>query len=525
MIESAASLTAKAREAILCRDYEPAYHYLLAALREDDAFHSAYFLLSRIACDFNNLDKEIEMLKKAVFAASDNAEYQAHLARAYAVKGDVDLALKTLDETKDIPQQTALSFDTLGAAYNRLSLYRQAAYYFEKATQLEKNNPAIYFNLASTLKFCGNFDEARVAYETAIKLNPHYYKAHAALTSLGGVSAEHNHIERLKSLYSSIDKADDRLHIAHALSKELEALQEFERSFHYLEDAKQSKLAAWDYSVDEDLAIFDALKAYFEESKAAPSKALPSNPQMRPIFVVGMPRSGTTLVERLLSNHSQVATAGELTTFSSIIKSLLAIKSERLIDRNIIAASDRLPFAEVGFHYLQSTAHHYQDKLCLVDKLPLNGLYAGHIIRALPHAKVICLDRDLCDTAMSNYRQLFSFDEYTYGYSLSLDTALRYTQAFKSLETFWCNQFPAQFYSVNYERLVGNPEQEAKKLFEFCGLVFEPECLDIQLNKNPVATASSVQVRDPISTKSVNQWQHYSAPMKAALARIQQAKA
>src|SRR5690606_2936558 len=111
-----------------------------------------------------NLDKEIDMLKKAVQSAADNPEYQAHLARAYAVKGDVDLALKVLDEAKEIPHQTALSFDTLGAAYNRLSLYRQAAHYFEKATQLEKNNPAIYFNLASTLKFCGNFNRARAAY-------------------------------------------------------------------------------------------------------------------------------------------------------------------------------------------------------------------------------------------------------------------------------------------------------------------------------------------------------------------------
>lgn len=531
MADSPATLYAQASELARIKNYEPAYQLLQQALRIDPAFHPAWFMLSRIACDFKNVVKEIDMLLRAVACAPSQPEYWAHLARAYAVKGDVNAALDTIEKTSAIAQQTALSLDALGGAYNRLSLYQQAAECFAQALQQEQGNPAMYFNFASTLKFCGRFDEARTAYEKAIALHPNYYKAHAALTSLGGISAQANHIARLSSLYEGAANSDDRLYIAHALAKELECLGDYEQAWHYLHQAKTAKRAQWNFSLADDLNTFAALKQFF--SQASPHSQTTTNEvkkavaseqdttQAKPIFVVGMPRSGTTLVERILSNHQQVATAGELPTFGLIVKALLNSKSARLIDATIVSQSHQLPWAILAQHYLNSTAHHYGQCQYLVDKLPLNGLYAGHIMRALPQAKVICLDRDLFDTAMSNYRQLFSFAEQTYGYSLSLEDCLRFTLEFKRLAEYWQQQFPQQFYLINYERLVSNPAAETQKLFAFCGLAYTPDCLDIAANKNPVATASSVQVRGPISASSVKQWRHYEPQLQAAYASVQ----
>lgn len=513
MNQSADGLYRAAKAAVLDKSYEFAYNQLLAALRADPQFHPAYFLLSRIAYDFQNVDKEVETLQKAVQLAPNNVDYLAHLARAYAVKGNVEKALETIEKAQSLANQTALSLDTLGSACNRLSLYQRAAGFFERAIELEQHNPAIYFNLASTLKFCGRFEESRGAYERAIEINPHYYKAHAALTSLGGISESNNHIERLRDLLPDIRNPEEKLHIAHALSKELEAVGQYDQSFEFLAAAKNEKLSQWNYSLDDDLAVFEALQKQFHHHNLTQAENNPAGP----IFVVGMPRSGTTLVERLISNHSEVATAGELPNFALIVNSLLGKKSSRLIDVDTVSQTAKLDFGKLGKNYLASTRHHYGSKKYLVDKLPLNVLYAGHIACALPHAKIICLDRDFRDTAMSNFRQLFSFQDYTYGYSLTLETCLRYTRAFQSLKDFWRSTFPEQFYVVNYEALVSNPTEEARKLFEFCGLAFEPDVLHIEDNKNPVATASSVQVRKPISDKSIGQWKNYQTQMDDAL--------
>jgi tetratricopeptide (TPR) repeat protein len=508
----------QARDALLARQYESAYHQLMAIVKQEPGYHAAYFLLSRIASDFNNVNNEIAMLEKAVAIDTDNPDYWSHLARALAIKGDIPRALTALTRAKQLPHQTALSLDTIGATCNRLNDYATAAEFFEKAVERAPTHAGMWFNLASTRKFCGQFAEARAAYENAIALAPHYVKAHAALTTLGGITRDNNHIDRLTALYSTVTSGDDRLHIAHALSKEYEAIGDYEQSWIYLNDAKQKKVAEWPYCFSDDSDLFSALQAW-THSCPLPASILPTEART-PIFVVGMPRSGTTLVERLLSNHPQVATAGELPNFGLIVKSALGVTSPQLIDRTMVARSHELPFADIGQHYLSSTAHHYGDKSCLVDKLPLNALYVGHILRALPHAKIIVLDRDVRDTAMSNYRQLFSFSEKTYGYSLRVEDCFRFTHQLKALCDTWQAQAPNAVYTVNYEDLVNNPDAEVERLFAFCGLVFDSRHLAIERNGNPVATASAVQVRKPISTSSVGQWRHYRAAVDAAEAAL-----
>jgi hypothetical protein len=141
--------------------------------------------------------------------------------------------------------------------------------------------------------------------------------------------------------------------------------------------------------------------------------------------------------------------------------------------------------------------------------MPLNVLYAGFIIKALPKAKIICLDRGPLDTIVSNYRQLFAVNFSYYNYAYDLQTTAQFYQQFKQLTQLWLNLFPENFYVVNYEQLVNEPEKEAKKIIEFCGLDWQNECLEIHKNSAPVATASAVQVRQPINNKSVGNWQTY----------------
>jgi hypothetical protein len=324
---------------------------------------------------------------------------------------------------------------------------------------------------------------------------------------LGGFTAGNNHVERLQGLLPAISNADDALHIAHALSKELEVLGEFDRALHFLQRAKQQKLSEIAYRFADDQDVFNALKNHFTQTEN------PGNGCMEKgaLFVVGMPRSGTTLVERIISNHSEVSTAGELHNFALIAKQMLGNQSNRLIDKSLILSAGKLDLNALGHAYLQSKRHLAKGKAFVVDKLPLNVLYAGFILQALPNAKMICLERDLRDTIVSNYRQLFSFYDLTYGYSLSLMDTARYCVEFKQLVHLWQDLFPHNFYVVNYEQLVQNPRDEVRKVLHFCELEWQDDCLLIENNQSPVATASSVQVRSPITDKSVGQWKKYES--------------
>ncbi|WP_111640287.1 tetratricopeptide repeat-containing sulfotransferase family protein [Marinimicrobium alkaliphilum] len=517
MSERIAVLYQESTQAMAAGNHEAAYNGLTQLLSLDAGQSYAYFLLARIAHDFRNYDQEIKMLTSALRLEPENVEYGVFLARAYALKGDFSNALTLAQRLETMSPHNASTYDTLGVVYNRLGMYREASVFFEKATTLEQNNPAVYFNLGSTLKFCGDFEKAREAYEKAIALKPDYAKAHAALTSLGGVTQADNHVARLQSLIAQADRVDEVLHLSHALSKELEALGQFDESFSALREGKRSKRAQLGYHFEQDQAMFSALQTQFAQGlgRARGYSA------RGPVFVVGMPRSGTTLVERIISNHTRVATAGELPNVGLLIKQLLGSRVESLLDPSLIAAATQLDVHALGRAYVDSTRHLQGDRELLVDKLPLNVLNAGFIAQALPKAKIVCLDRDPLDTLVSNFRQLFSFHDLTYGYSLDLEDCARYCVGFKELVRLWEGVIPENFYRVDYEQLVANPEVESRALMEFLELDWQPECVRIEHNTNPVATASSVQVRRPISQSSVGQWQRYDAhlgPAKTILA-------
>lgn len=496
-----------ARLALLRNEHRTAYQALTEMIKVYPGCADAYFLLSRIAYAFKNHHKEAEMLISAYQLEPSNPLFVVYLARAFVFTGNTVDSVNLLFHAEHLVNHSAETLDVMGVAYNRLCMYQQAANCFTKAIESGGNEAGLFFNQASSLKFCGDFKGARAAYEKAIALNSHYYKAHAALTSLGGISQGCNHIDRLRELMPTTEDADDALCIAHALSKELETLKRFDESIAALKDAKAKKSRQLGYQFLQDKALFDSIKAYFSTRHTAVNNYRDG---ARSLFVVGMPRTGTTLVERIITNHSQVATGGELFNFSVAVKQLLNTENSDFINRDFIQKLDNLDRASLGQAYTASTNYLLEGKNYLVDKLPLNILYAGLIIESLPQAKIVCLDRNPMDTIVSNYRQLFSFRDSTFGYSLSLEDTARYYVEFRGLMTMWQALYPDNFYVVNYESLVTNPRQEITSLLDFCGLAWEEACLDVEKNTKPVATASAVQVRQPISKSSVGQWEQYA---------------
>jgi len=224
-----------------------------------------------------------------------------------------------------------------------------------------------------------------------------------------------------------------------------------------------------------------------------------------------MPRSGTTLVERIISSHDSVTSAGELQDFGMSIKELTQTKSNKVLDIETITAAYDLDFEALGKTYLNRTRTITGDAPHFIDKLPFNFFYVDLIKRALPNAKIICLLRNPMDTCIGNYRQLFTINNPYYGYSLNLKTTAQFYSEFHQLAHHWQSQENSNFMLLNYEDLVAEPIQQIKKIIKFCDLPWQESCLNFHTNKAPVSTASKVQVREPINNKALGRWKKYQS--------------
>ena len=305
--------------------------------------------------------------------------------------------------------------------------------------------------------------------------------------------------------------------MCHALAKQHEDEGRYQTAFHLLTRGKRRKAATLGYSFDADRALFAAA----ERVPAALTGSGAGCQSREPIFIVGMPRTGTTLVERILSSHPSVFSAGELTNFGLVLKRAAGTSSNRVLDAETLDACARCDLAAVGSGYVESTRPRTGHTERFIDKMPLNFFYVPLIRRALPHAKIICVRRNPLDTCLSNYRQLFatSFSYYNYAYDL-LDTG-RYYAAFAALTARWRATMGDHYLEVRYEDVVDRTDHEARRLVEFCELPWDPRCLAFQDNAAPVATASSAQVRQPIYRTAMERWRHYErelAPLRALLA-------
>ena len=263
----------------------------------------------------------------------------------------------------------------------------------------------------------------------------------------------------------------------------------------------------------DDAAIFDAAQE-LAESLPVPKKTESGGP----VFVVGMPRTGTTMVDRILTSHPEMSSAGELSDFSIALKRAVRTLGDHVLDEATLRASLETDLRSVGNRYLSNVRQSLGLDGRFTDKMPLNVFFVPAILAALPDARVICLRRHPADTVLSNYRQLFATSFSYYAYAYDLEQTARYTVNFNRLLSCFEGQLPAErFMIVDYEQIVCEQESETRRLLEFAGLSWDPACLAFHKNESAVATASSVQVRAPIYKSSMNRWKRYRPAIDPAL--------
>lgn len=504
-----------AERALNDRDFRRAHQLCLKVLAADPANAAALFLLAMIAAEHGNFGKALEVVDLALARDATKAEYYAQRARCLIALHRPRDAFESAQRALALDPQAALTLDTIGVALTRAGAHAEALEPFRRAVARDPSKAQYHYNLGASEQFVGDFARAAEAYRRALEIDPKHHRAWSALAQVSKAPFTAEEIAEIERQLAASPSEDAELHLNHALAKQAEDVGRYADAFRYLESGKRRKRASRERPFAAHEALFDAAARtapLAEEGRGFDS--------MEPIFIVGMPRTGTTLVERILSSHPAVFSAGELTNFSLAVKRATGTPSNRVLDVETLAAAASVDPRALGAAYVDSTRPRTGHTPRFIDKMPLNFFYAALIHRALPNARVICLRRNALDACLSNYRQLFStaFAYYDYAFDL-LDTG-RYYVRFDALARLWRDAIPESGYTeVRYEDVVEHTEREARRLIAFCGLEWDPRCLAFATNAAPVATASSVQVRQPIYRTALERWRYYEAEL-APLRRL-----
>jgi hypothetical protein len=353
-----------------------------------------------------------------------------------------------------------------------------------------------------------------------IALDPDDYEAYKNRSDLRPQSTAHNHISALQTLLArgSLPRQGE-VQLHYALAKELEDLGCYEESFRQLARGARLRRRHLRYDVAMDVASADWIMEAFPAPQ--PSADLIASAEA-PIFIVGLPRSGTTLVERILSGHPSVHSAGELPSFALSVMGAVSHRraSESVPRRTMIERAATLDFNALGRDYLARARAAGAVGGRFIDKMPLNYLYCALIARSLPNAKIVHVRRHPMASCYAIHKTLFK-DGYPFAYDLG--ELARYYIAYRRLMAHWQRALPGHLYTLDYEALVAGQTGETRRLLEFCGLEWHDACMHFQHNRAPVTSASAAQVRRPMYHSSIWQWRHYRRELSTLALQLEDA--
>ena len=404
--------------------------------------------------------------------------------------------------------------------YMNCGAYEQALPIQSAAVEKSSTNTIYLVTLAVIHQTLGNLKTTAKIYRDVLNLDSKHQGALSGLARLETASSDTNIVELLRTqlVESGNFPIDREIRLRYALAKQLEDIEEYDGSFQELSKAASLKRANIKYNVGDDQKLVNQMIGLFPNNSDMANN-LPNSDA--PIFVVGMPRSGTTLVERIITSHPQVASAGELHDFGLSALDICGRPNQgNYLDADFAELINSSDMAAIGMRYLERTMRYQQDRPKFVDKLPMNALYAGFIRRALPNAKIVELQRHPVDVCFSNFKILFRSG---YGYSYDLEELADFYIAYRKLMDHWSTVLGVNYITISYEALVNNQEQESRRLIKKLGLDWHDDCLRFYDNKQATATASSAQVRKPIYKKAVGRWKCYEKELAIVIHRLKTA--
>ena len=490
-----------ARAAAICRE--------AIGMRND--MPRAHYLAALIALQSHDWSTAEQALETTVRLNDKHAAAWAQLARLYAASGRIRLAEASLRNAASTERDNPATRDLIGTVFRLAGNPRAALDWHQKAVDVDPRHVPFLINLANAQLYVGARDKALETLLEVISLDPANAQAHWLLSRAATATSE-AHIETMRALLRQELPDQSIAYLNYAIGKELEDLGDWDGAFAAWASGARHRRQTVSYDEARDIELFETLETTFtsEWFAAQQSECFDAGP----VFIIGEPRTGTTLLDRMLDAHPAVTSAGELRFFGFAVRQAVGSAEPRQFSAELMRQAATADPTRIGEAYVDLTSSLRLDAAHVIDKLPPNYLYLPLILAALPNARVIHLRRDPMDSCLAIYKQLFA-DAYLYSYDLE-ELARHYARYQRLMDT-WRERFGNRYVEIDYEALVGDTEETLRKVLQYIGLSWNADCLAYFERDSVVTTASAVQVREAPHQRSVGRWRQYRRQLAPVL--------
>jgi tetratricopeptide (TPR) repeat protein len=477
------------------------------ALKPDYA--GGYYNLGNVLKELGELDEAQASYKRAIILKSDFAEAHYNLGNTLQELSRLDEAQENFKRAVELKLDYAEAHSNLGNTYKELGRLDEAEASYWQAIEFKSDYAEAHNNLGNLYKELGRLDEAEASYLKAIALKPDYAEAHRHLAIIKQFAFKDEHYCNMWNLYIDENTSDEqRCHINFGLAKASEDLGDYQQAYSHYTEGNLLRKKCLDYHISEDSELFKRIESSYQQIAKNSRELNNLVTTIMPIFIVGMPRSGTTLVEQIISSLPEVTGAGELSFVSQFGWQL----ATGVVETN---ENSLLNFRESYLENLQSVS---QGNSIVTDKMPQNFRFIGLLAAAFPDAKIVHVKRDPVAVCWANYKEYFVSN--SLGYPYALKDVVAYFKLYENLMEFWGNSLKERIFDLDYELLVNNQEREIRKLIHWLDLDWDEKCLSPQDNTRSVATTSNLQIRKKIYQGSSHQWKQYEPFLNGALDHV-----
>jgi Flp pilus assembly protein TadD len=483
------------------------------------ALFDALHLLAAVQSKLGKKEMALVNYNRALKVRPDSAEVLSNRGVTLHELKRFKEALASYDRALKVRPDYAEALSNRGHTLSQVGELDAALVHYRRALALKSNLTNVHVNMGNALKELGQLQEAQKAYLDAIRLDPGNALAYVNLVDSALFLPGDPHLAAMEALAAKSEglSKTDRMWLAFALGKAYADLKDFRRSFQHFLEGNAAKRAMISYDERSALAFIDRIEAVFTpELIKAKSGGGENSP--RPIFVIGMPRSGTTLVEQIIASHPMVHGAGELDTLNDVILAVHGPDGNNVPFPECVPALDASTLKQIGTHYVEAVRKLAPSSERVTDKTLQNYLCAGLIHLALPNAKIIHTVRNPVDTCVSCFTRLYSAQ---LNYTCDLGELGRYYKRHEGLMAHWHRVLPPnRILDVRYEEVVADLEGQARRIISHCGLSWDERCLSFHQTIRPVRTASATQVRQPIYKTAVGRWRDYEEQLGPLLSAL-----
>lgn len=468
------------------------------------------FLLGLAEKASNRSEQAIKAFSRAIRLDENRYDAAVELAELYLQVHRYGEVASLLRNCVPLLGNSPRYLDMAGSILTKAGLPAEAWPLFQKANELQPGVDSLRANLAECCVFVGRIDEAKEIYGQLLEKHPHHQRNHYELSRLGRATDD-RHVEQMKEVLRARDsKPENNVYLYYAIGKELEDLEKWDDAFDYYRMAGDAAASAGNYDVQADIGLIDKVIEVCNEDWQAAGDVTQESDSARkiPVFIVGLPRSGTTLTERILSSHSSVESAGESYLMQIILKQTSRIRTPDGMNPAIIESAAKQDIRDIANGYLDAIDYRLGEKPFFIEKFPENILYLGFIAQAFPHAGIVLQKRNPMDNCFAMYKQSY------FRYAYSLGDLGSYYVAWHRLYRHWRELLSERLIEIEYEAMVDDQESETRKLLDALGLEFEEACLSFEKNVTASNTASTVQIREKIHSRSVHRWKHFEAHLQ-----------